>query len=149
MCDLGHFKRFNDTFGHEGGDVLPIEFARLLRGSVRAEDIVCRYGGEELLLILPEADESDARRRAEAILQAVRRLHVHYQGQPLGHVTTSIGLAVFPQHGALPELLCQTADRALYRARQEDRDRICSEPAPSLVQCLYLARDAMPKGCGY
>lgn len=124
MCDLDHFKRFNDTHGHAAGDALLAEFGRLLKGQVRGEDIACRYGGEEFLLILPEAPAEAALRRAEAIRLAVHQLVVRHRDQALGQVTVSIGLASFPgQADSGPELM-RLADLALYRAKQSGRDRV-------------------------
>jgi diguanylate cyclase (GGDEF)-like protein len=125
MCDIDHFKRFNDTFGHEAGDALLGEFSKLLRGNVREEDIVCRYGGEEFVLILPNTDEAAAVRRADALRQAVRRLRVQHNGQPLGEVTLSLGVGVYPQHGVSPDSLYRSADAALYQAKRGGRDRAC------------------------
>lgn len=124
LIDLDHFKQFNDTFGHEAGDELLRSLGEVLTARTRKEDIACRYGGEEFLLILPNATLSICRRRAEHIRKAARSLNVTLRGQSLGSVSLSIGIAVFPQHGATAQTLLRTADSALYRAKAEGRDRI-------------------------
>lgn len=132
MCDIDHFKRFNDTYGHEAGDALLVEFARLLRSRVREDDIVCRYGGEEFVLILPDTDQDAAARRADALREAVHELRVQHRGQLLGEVTLSLGVSAYPMHGTSPESLCRSADAALYQAKRSGRDRVCiAEPAVS------------------
>lgn len=124
MIDVDHFKRFNDQFGHDAGDALLRAVARLLPNQVRAGDILCRYGGEELMLILPGADLDMTMVRAETIRRAIETLDVHHGGQPLGRVTASIGVATYPQHGETLEALVGTADAALYRAKAAGRNRV-------------------------
>lgn len=124
MLDLDHFKRFNDVHGHAGGDALLAEFGRLLQALSRDEDIACRYGGEEFTLILPEADPITVQARAEAIRAGVEGMRVLHLGQELPHVTVSIGVAMFPQHGGLGETLLRQADAALYRAKHAGRNRV-------------------------
>lgn len=123
MLDIDHFKRFNDTFGHDAGDALLKEFGKLLQRNVRGEDIACRYGGEEFIIILPTASLEIAQKRAEKILTDTRALEVTHHHQPLGTVTASIGLAVFPGHGEEVEPLVKAADKALYTAKHQGRDR--------------------------
>lgn len=124
MFDLDHFKAFNDLHGHPGGDTLLAAFGRLLQSSCRQEDIACRYGGEEFTLILPETDETIGLERANQLLAATSQLTVSHQSQPLSRITTSIGLAVFPKHGSTSTSLLMAADRALYRAKTQGRNRI-------------------------
>ena len=123
MIDIDRFKHFNDTFGHKAGDTVLITLGLFLKERIRGSDIACRYGGEELLLILPEASLEAAQRRAEQLRQAVRQLKLQYNGQPLNPVTISLGIACFPQHGLTSESLIRAADAALYRAKREGRDR--------------------------
>src|SRR5712692_7326588 len=99
MLDLDHFKEFNDTFGHEAGDVLLSELGRLLRTMFRSGDVACRYGGEEFVLITPELAAGDAERRLDEIRHAVKRLYITYRGQSVPPVTVSGGIATFPEHG--------------------------------------------------
>jgi diguanylate cyclase len=123
MVDLDHFKQFNDSFGHEAGDILLQELARLFHTQLRAEDIACRYGGEEFTLILPETSLEAATERAQQLCQAVRATTVQYRGRLLPHFSVSIGLACYPHHATTRDALLQAADRALYRAKEEGRDR--------------------------
>lgn len=124
MLDVDHFKRFNDSHGHPGGDTLLSAVGGVLRQLSRPEDIPCRYGGEEFTLILPDTDAPTAMARAERIREAVAALRVAHEGKPLSAVTASLGVAVFPQHQAELEPLMEAADAALYRAKAEGRDRV-------------------------
>jgi len=124
MLDLDHFKTFNDTYGHDAGDTVLREAASFLTKSVRAEDIVCRFGGEEFVIILPMADLKATQARAERIRSKLRELVVLHQGQSVGLVTVSLGVAALPDHGTSPRVLIDAADAALYRAKREGRDRV-------------------------
>ena len=135
MLDLDHFKKFNDTYGHDAGDAVLRETASFLVRSIRAEDFVCRYGGEEFVVVLPTADLRVAGMRAEAIRSRLRDLVVMHQGHSLGLVTASIGVAALPQHGTTERELLQAVDAALYRAKKAGRDRVIlaeltTAPAP-------------------
>lgn len=124
MFDLDHFKTFNDKHGHPGGDTLLAAFGNLLQSSCRREDIACRYGGEEFVLILPDANEEVGIERAKAILHATTQLAVSHQGCSLSPVTTSIGLAMFPAQGTTNAALLAAADKALYQAKEQGRNRL-------------------------
>jgi len=124
MLDLDHFKKFNDTYGHDAGDTVLRETAAFLLKSVRAEDIVCRFGGEEFIVILPMADFKTTHARAERIRSKLRELTILHRDQSLGIVTVSIGVAEAPLHGTCPKDLIDAADAALYRAKREGRDRV-------------------------
>jgi diguanylate cyclase (GGDEF)-like protein/PAS domain S-box-containing protein len=124
MVDIDHFKRFNDSFGHDAGDLVLREVASLFAKKTRAEDIACRYGGEEFVLILPTAELPIMQSRAEQLRLAVKDLNLNYQGKPLGAVTISLGVALFPQHGVSPAGLMARADVALYQAKKNGRDRV-------------------------
>jgi diguanylate cyclase (GGDEF)-like protein len=126
MLDIDHFKQFNDTFGHEAGDVVLREVAEAMRLGVRSEDIVCRFGGEEFVIILPEITTRAAMDRAELLRRMVGDLALRYRGQPLRQVTISIGLAMFPENSEHPEELLRTADHALYAAKHKGRNRVVS-----------------------
>ncbi|MBL8057835.1 MAG: diguanylate cyclase [Anaerolineales bacterium] len=123
VLDIDHFKRFNDTFGHGAGDVLLRELGVLLRRQIRGEDVACRYGGEEFVLILPGAPAEVVQHRAEQIGYEATQLQVSYSGQPLGQITVSLGVAIFPLHAATPALLLGAADAALYRAKRQGRNQ--------------------------
>jgi diguanylate cyclase (GGDEF)-like protein/PAS domain S-box-containing protein len=124
MLDLDHFKRFNDDFGHDGGDTLLRELGTFLWTHVRREDIACRYGGEEFTLVLPDSSLEVARKRAEDLREEVKHLNVRHNGQPLGTISLSLGVAGFPGHGLTGEVVLKAADVALYRAKREGRDRV-------------------------
>jgi len=124
MCDIDHFKPFNDTYGHDGGDALLKAFAVTLQQGARREDVVCRYGGEEFTLILPETDGETARRRLEQLREAVAAMRVEHLGEMLERVTVSIGLALLDKHGGSPPELLRAADGALYRAKASGRNRV-------------------------
>lgn len=126
MMDLDHFKRFNDTFGHQAGDALLRAFGDLLKKGTRGQDIACRYGGEEFALVLTDSSLEGALKRAELLRQQVKQLSVEYAGQLLGAVTISMGVALFPDHGTTMADVLRASDQALYSAKREGRDRVCS-----------------------
>lgn len=123
MIDLDHFKRVNDTFGHEGGDLLLRNVASILKQSVRACDVPCRYGGEELVVLMPDCGLDKAAERAEAIRAAIAGLHLPFNAQVLT-ATASLGVAAYPDCGYGAELLIQEADAALYTAKRAGRNRV-------------------------
>lgn len=131
MMDLDHFKAFNDTFGHDGGDALLRAFGQFLREHLRREDIACRYGGEEFCVLFCEASLEDTVRLAEQLRSQVKQLTVQHEGQHLGAVTISIGIASYPMHGSTISELIAVADSALYQAKTEGRDRIVTGAAKS------------------
>ena len=124
MLDIDHFKEFNDTYGHEAGDVVLHELGILLQSQIRGEDIACRFGGEEFILILPEASLEISTQRAEKIRQATKALAVEYLHKSLGMISVSMGVAVFPTHSTSAEGLLRNADKALYQAKHNGRDRV-------------------------
>jgi diguanylate cyclase (GGDEF)-like protein/PAS domain S-box-containing protein len=124
MLDVDHFKRFNDTWGHAAGDEILRELGGLLLRQVRGEDIACRYGGDEFIIVLPDASRVVTRERAELICEHAKRFHLQFEGQSLAAVTLSLGVAVFPEHGATSMGILRTADAALYRAKREGRGRV-------------------------
>ena len=124
LLDIDRFKYFNDTYGHEAGDTVLASLGALLRNASRGGDVACRYGGEEFVLILPEASLQDARRRAEDIQEAIRGLRVAHGGRPLEGIRCSMGVAAYPEHGGQGGALLRAADAALYRAKREGRDQV-------------------------
>jgi diguanylate cyclase (GGDEF)-like protein len=124
MLDIDHFKRFNDTFGHQAGDSLLRALGEFLRKRTRGQDVACRYGGEEFAIILVSASIDAAGRRAELLREELKTLHVEHAGRSLGNVTFSIGISLFPIHGGTTDKLISVADQALYRAKNEGRDRV-------------------------
>ena len=133
MIDLDNFKRVNDTFGHQAGDFVLTAIAGLLRTHIRSSDIVCRHGGEEFALVLPEATQDIVRRRAEDIQAAIKRLDLEFRDVPLGRITASFGVAVFPDNADGPDSMLRAADEALYTAKNEGRDRIVVSTARPLA----------------
>lgn len=125
MLDIDHFKRFNDTFGHDAGDTLLREFGGFLKQHIRVSDIACRYGGEEFTVILPEAGVETVRHRAELLREGVKNMQVQYNRELLGVITVSLGVAVFPQHGSTTQAVLQAADACLYAAKEAGRNRVC------------------------
>jgi diguanylate cyclase (GGDEF)-like protein len=121
--DIDHFKRFNDSFGHDGGDAALVAVAETMRSFFRAEDVVCRYGGEEFMVVLDMPHEL-ALERAEALRQAVRALHLTHHGAALGTVTISLGVATSGSGPVVAERLIAQADAALYGAKHAGRDRV-------------------------
>ncbi|MDB9511291.1 GGDEF domain-containing protein [Kamptonema animale CS-326] len=126
MLDIDYFKRFNDTFGHDAGDLVLQELSLFLQRYVYNSEIVCRYGGEEFILVLPESSLEEACQRAEQLRQGVKQLNVKYNGQSLDIITVSLGVACFPEHGKTGAEVIQAADVALYRAKAKGRDRVAS-----------------------
>jgi diguanylate cyclase (GGDEF)-like protein/PAS domain S-box-containing protein len=124
IMDIDFFKTFNDTQGHGAGDSLLQALGEYLQTSVRAGDIACRYGGDEFVVVMPDATLIDTSERAQQLQQGIRRLHVNYHGQPLGSISVSMGVAAFPDHGESLEQLLRMADKALYRAKDQGKDRV-------------------------
>jgi diguanylate cyclase (GGDEF)-like protein len=124
MVDVDHFKRLNDQFGHAAGDAILKEVARVFCNSVRSEDLVCRYGGEEFMIILPDISPEAAFHRAEIIRKAVANLRTELNNELYSSVTISIGGALFPKDGETSEALIRYADAALYRAKHDGRNRV-------------------------
>ena len=124
MIDLDHFKRFNDQWGHEAGDAVLLGVAEALLDGLRASDIGCRYGGEELLVVMPGADAEEAVRRITTIAEQARMVGARVMGRELDPITFSAGVATVPEHGNNAEMLIRAADRALYMAKETGRDRV-------------------------
>jgi diguanylate cyclase (GGDEF)-like protein len=124
MIDVDHFKRFNDSYGHRTADKMLCLFASFLQGSVRIDDIVCRYGGEEFVLILPSSGLDEAIKRSQQLQEGTRRLYLEADGRPVESFTISVGIGMFPEHGSDSETLLAVADRALYQAKKSGRDRL-------------------------
>ena len=122
MLDLDHFKSLNDRFGHSAGDAVLREWSDLLKSKFRGSDIVCRYGGEEFVVILPEIAPDNARERLEQLRLDLQRMAVRQDGQSITSVTVSIGMALYPVHGRTNHSLLQAADQALYRAKELGRN---------------------------
>lgn len=126
--DADHFKRINDSFGHDTGDAVLRAMARVLSASVRDCDIVCRAGGEEFVILLPEMGKHELMQRAESVRLSVETTPI-VVGARTVPVTVSIGIALFPEHGATESDLLRSADAALYQAKAAGRNRVVFRPA--------------------
>ena len=124
MLDVDEFKSFNDTCGHAAGDEILQKLGSLLLEHIRGDDIACRYGGDEFIMVLPDASREVTRQRADLIRQNVRHLHIQFEEQTLDAVTISLGVAVYPQDGSSSGAILKAVDDALYRAKREGRDRV-------------------------
>jgi len=139
MADIDKFKGFNDSFGHTAGDIVLKEVGALLRRSVRTEDIVCRYGGEEFLMVLPDTTLESVRERAEVMRDAIEKLELQHAGHALGKITASFGLS-FSQDGVLtPDILMRYADEALYESKR--RGCNCVSLSDSVANLLAEKQD--------
>lgn len=124
IADIDHFKHFNDTFGHDAGDRVLVELATLLRKELRSSDMVFRFGGEEFVILLPDTDMAGGMNCLDGLRKQVEAMDVRYDGQSLGAVTMSAGLAQYPPHGQTEEDLIRLADAALYQAKESGRNRV-------------------------
>jgi len=124
MIEIDSFKRFNDSFGHAAGDVTLQQVAKLIQANTRADDIACRFGGDEFTLIMPETTLESAIQCAERLRESAAHLELHYNGRPLGNLTLSIGVAVFPKHGETAALTLRAADEAMYEAKQAGKNQV-------------------------
>jgi diguanylate cyclase (GGDEF)-like protein len=146
MIDLDHFKKFNDTYGHDAGDAVLREAGALLSKGIRAEDFVCRFGGEEFVVILPTANLEAACARAERLRLKMKDLTVLHQSRSMGMLTISIGVAVFPEHGASPKELMVAADAALYEAKRGGRDQVAVASVKIAEELAALAAGKFAAG---
>jgi diguanylate cyclase (GGDEF)-like protein len=136
MLDIDHFKHFNDTYGHQAGDLFLREVAAVFKARMRGGDLACRFGGEEFALVLAETNTKGAEACVEKIREAVKHLALQFRGQSLGGVTLSAGIAAFPEQSENSEGLIHMADVTLYRAKKEGRDRVVVSDEPEAVQKL-------------
>jgi diguanylate cyclase (GGDEF)-like protein len=124
MVDIDHFKRFNDSHGHDAGDAVLREIAVLFQAQLRVEDIASRHGGEEFMVVLPDTNLESAADCAERLRQNAVALPVMLNGKTLEAISLSIGVACYPQHGNTVEAVLKAADAALYRAKQGGRNQV-------------------------
>jgi len=124
LVDIDHFKQFNDSYGHEAGDIVLRELGAFLQSQIRGGDIACRVGGEEFLLVLPDTSLDVTRQRAEKLREESKRVSIQYGGRPLAAITLSMGVAGFPVHGTMCDAILRSADEALYQAKAQGRDRV-------------------------
>lgn len=124
MCDIDQMKPINDRYGHDAGDAVLRQIGGIMKKIFRGEDVACRYGGDEFLIILPEASLSDVWQRAENLREAVKKVQLEYEGKFIGPVTVSVGVAAYPDFGSTVERLVQASDAAAYLAKREGGDRV-------------------------
>ncbi|HAT1767171.1 TPA: diguanylate cyclase [Legionella pneumophila] len=124
MLDLDHFKKINDTFGHDAGDLVLKELGQILNSDIRLGDIAARYGGEEFVLLLYDIDAQAAKMKAEILRSAISNLQVKYGAQPVGQITASIGISVYPDDAKSPAEVIEAADKALYQAKNKGRNKV-------------------------
>jgi len=128
VADVDHFKQYNDTWGHAGGDALLQQLARLMQRVFREQDVVCRFGGDEFVIVMPDTNFDLLRASSERLVEEGRDMQVHLDGQLLGAITLSAGIALAPGHAATVDGLIAAADRALYAAKSGGRDRVGTPP---------------------
>ena len=124
MVDVDYFKDVNDRFGHEVGDILLCALATMMVEQTRMSDIVCRYGGEEFVILMPEVDPQSVLERAESVRESIAKLKLTHHELNLGQITVSIGVAIYPLHGKSIDMLVAAADEALYVAKGEGRNLV-------------------------
>ncbi len=132
MCDIDHFKRFNDRYGHDAGDMALRTVATIMLEHFRETDIPCRFGGEEFVVLVPGASPEDVLSRAQALLEKVAVKTIGYQGKQLDALTISVGIACWQGETAAPDNLLQAADKALYQAKQAGRNQVVVSAAGDL-----------------
>ena len=126
--DIDDFKVYNDSLGHQAGDSILREIARLLKNQSRKMDYVCRYGGEEFTIILPQTEKREAHLIAERLRQDIeKQIFIHEEILPNKKLTVSIGLATFPRDGQNPSELISYSDKTLYQAKHKGKNITCSE----------------------
>jgi diguanylate cyclase (GGDEF)-like protein len=124
MADIDQFKRFNDTFGHDAGDMVLKQFGEIIRRILRLGDIVCRYGGEEFAMVLPGSDIAGSVALSERVRLEVAGFDFIHRGRRLGQVTVSIGVAGYSSAERSPSTIMAAADQALYAAKSGGRNRV-------------------------
>ncbi len=128
---MDHFKKFNDRHGHDAGDAVLAALGGCVNRQARKSDVCCRYGGEEILVVLPGADTAAAASWADTLRQEVPNMILNHQGQQLGPVTVSCGIASYPLNANNKVELVKAADEALYRSKVDGRDRVTTAAARS------------------
>jgi diguanylate cyclase (GGDEF)-like protein len=124
MMDIDHFKLFNDSYGHAAGDMALKALSKYMVSHTRKEDVVCRFGGEEFVIIMPEMVRSQALGRADELREGMQHVHIMDFGETPLSITLSAGVSSYPQDGESVEEVLAAADRALYRAKAEGRNRV-------------------------
>jgi diguanylate cyclase (GGDEF)-like protein len=149
--DVDHFKKFNDNHGHDAGDTVLRAVGECLEKSFRNEDIPCRFGGEEFIVMLPGAAPAEAAQRANKLRGSVESLVVRYIDRVLPRITISVGIASFPDCGDNPQAVLRAADEALYRAKENGRNRVETStllglPSGPAISSSVLLQRAIEEG---
>jgi diguanylate cyclase (GGDEF)-like protein/PAS domain S-box-containing protein len=124
MIDIDHFKKFNDKWGHAAGDELLMQLGKFFRENIRESDIACRYGGEEFVILMPESDAEVTFKRAEKMRSEVKNIKAFIGSHRLPPIALSMGISEYPTNGENVDDLLRIADDAMYKAKQEGRDRV-------------------------
>ena len=127
MVDIDFFKKFNDTYGHQSGDAVLRQVATTIKKNIRSTDIPCRYGGEEMSVILTNTKKEEAAIVAQKICEAVREREFELATGDWTHVTISLGVATMPENGSDAQELIEYADKCLYVAKENGRNQVVSE----------------------
>ena len=122
MLDVDHFKRFNDIYGHSAGDLVLSQVGNFMLSAIRQYDIACRYGGEELIIVMPDASLENIIRCAERVREGIHNLELKHEAQQLESISVSIGLSCFPDDAINVDELIKNADKALYKAKESGRN---------------------------
>ena len=122
--NLRRFKNYNDTYGHDAGDYVLIEIAEIMRSKLREGDVPCRYGGEELIMIMLDTPKEITAERAEIVRVAIEKHEFLHKGKTLASVTASLGVAAYPEDGDNATTLLKAADTALYLAKESGRNKV-------------------------
>jgi len=122
--DIDHFKRFNDTHGHDAGDFVLRAVGEILDDSCSNDEVACRMGGEEFVLLWPDVEPKELRKRVDSLCVKISGLSLNYQSKTLPKITASVGVANAPEHGTLPQDVIRAADEAMYHAKNTGRDRV-------------------------
>lgn len=138
LFDIDHFKKYNDTNGHPAGNEVLKKIASILKSEAREVDIVARYGGEEMVMVLPETGRKRASELADRIRERIASTDfAHMESQPLKKITVSAGVATYPVDAATEEELIKKADTSLYEAKSGGRNRVVSFRPPAIVNLVY------------
>ncbi|CAM2737732.1 regulatory protein (GGDEF domain) [Legionella steigerwaltii] len=124
LLDVDHFKKINNSYGHDAGDAALKELGKVLQDDIRVGDIAARYGGEEFIIVFYDTDAETIKTRAESISHQISRLQIKYGAQHVGPITISIGISVYPTHGHTAEALIESADKALYFAKANGKNQV-------------------------
>ena len=124
IADIDFFKKFNDTYGHQAGDAVLRQVAQILKNNSRTTDYVCRYGGEEMSIILPNTSAEEAMNHANRLCKAIAEKPFHLTPVDTAPVTISLGVATFPENAQTPQDLIEWADKGLYYAKEHGRNQV-------------------------